>query len=288
MKKIILILIITFVLCIFIYGQDPEEQHGLPIYVQKAGLQSLDDIITAFGEVKPHEDVQLSSQFGGRITQLYVNEGDWVKQNQLVAAVRSKEAEILSAQTYSESNDIKIYSPVSGFCLERFTSSGDIVSAGQSLIRIVSTKKSYLAIRIPEKYINKVTPGCVVNFHNNGKDYTQKLSSVAPVIDSATGTFLSIAELDEKSLRPGMYIPVKILLKSKTVIAVPRSALLTIDGDQVVYVIEKKTALLRKVKTGIRTSNFIEVKEGINPGEVVAVIGNYELGDGIKVEVLTK
>ena len=43
-----------------------------------------------------------------------------------------------------------------------------------------------------------------------------------------------------------------------------------------------------KVTTGIRTSDKIEIVEGLQGGETVVVEGNYALPDGTKVEIATE
>jgi hypothetical protein len=43
-----------------------------------------------------------------------------------------------------------------------------------------------------------------------------------------------------------------------------------------------------KVTTGIRTSDKIEIIEGLQGGETVVIEGNYALPDGTKVEIATE
>lgn len=286
MKKAIYTLLFTITVLIPVFAQDAESQAGLPVHVEPAAIRSMDEVITGFGEVKPYQDVQLTAQFGGRITEFTINIGDLISTNQLVASVRRKEAEILLGNSGEDNNDIKVTSPVSGVCIEKYNSVGDVITAGQPIARIVSTGSSYLAIRIPAEYSDEATVGDTVVFSVGSKELKYSLKTVVPVIDSATGTILCISDLNNSGIAVGTYLQVKILTKTESVVSVRRSALLHVDGEPTIFVVENNKAIKRVVKTGIRTDSYIEIKDGIAVGENVVIIGNYELSDGINVEVV--
>ena len=53
-----------------------------------------------------------------------------------------------------------------------------------------------------------------------------------------------------------------------------------------VYVIdEQNIARRRPVETGLRQNDFIEIEQGVEPGEQVAVLGLVKLRDGVPVSV---
>jgi hypothetical protein len=79
---------------------------------------------------------------------------------------------------------------------------------------------------------------------------------------------------------------------SKTdAVVVPASAvtLETSDANEgtVMVVDAQNVAHETKVTIGIRTTEKIEIVEGLNGGETVVVEGNYALSDGTKVEPQT-
>jgi multidrug efflux pump subunit AcrA (membrane-fusion protein) len=258
---------------------------GMPISVEAAKNVMLDNLIHVIGEIKSSDDVQLASQFGGRIIELDLQVGDTLEKNSIVARLRSGEAEILARKTGDSSNDIQIISPISGFVVEKFVSIGDMVSAGQPIARIVSPAHNYLLLNLASDYLGKVVPNDPVFFAAGGAQISAKVDYVVPVVDPATGTFQAIIELNRRDVFPGFFVEATIRIDQKMAIAVPRSAVLTVDGKKVVFVINKDIATMRDVVTGIETGDFIEVTTGMAIGELVAVKGNFELSDGTAVTI---
>ena len=284
MIKRISIAAICLLCAAFAFGQSA--QTGMPVTVEPVKILPLDAVVRAIGEVKSSQDVKLASQFGGRIMELDIQLGDSLEKNTLVARLRSKEAEILARSAGAAVNDIQIISPISGFVVQKYVSVGDIVAAGQPIARIVSANKSYLSLHLPSDYLGKVAVGSPVDFAVGSVQVKAKVSYVVPIVDPTTGTFRAIVELNRSDLFPGFYVDARILIHHKTAPAVPRSAVLTVDGKPVVFVIKDGKAAMREVQTGIETDSSIEVVNGLSVGELVAVSGNYELSDGTAVTVL--
>jgi Cu(I)/Ag(I) efflux system membrane fusion protein len=86
---------------------------------------------------------------------------------------------------------------------------------------------------------------------------------------------------------------VTVFANSKTdAIVVPASAVTlessNADEGTVIVVDAQNIAHETKVTTGIRTTDKIEIVEGLKGGETVVVEGNYALPDGTKVEIATE
>src|SRR5574340_841053 len=110
-KKVIFIIVgviavagILFATLKFSGGSAPEVQTGK---VQREDLQT---IVSASGEIKPQTYVNIGANAFGKITHLYVQEGDHVKKGQLLAQlenvqsaadVNANEASLQAAQTDS-------------------------------------------------------------------------------------------------------------------------------------------------------------------------------------------
>jgi len=66
-----------------------DRRNRVTVQTQKVSRQDLVSVVTASGEVKPRKYVNISANVSGRITNLYVKEGDTVKQGQVVARIDS-------------------------------------------------------------------------------------------------------------------------------------------------------------------------------------------------------
>jgi len=256
---------------------------GLPVAVQRVTLHLLKEDIQTLGEVKASQDIKVSSQYGGRIMRLNAPLGAYVKQHDVVASIRKKEAEAL--HNLHPIKDLKIPAPISGYVVERYVVTGEIAGAGQPLVRIISAQNPFISITIPGNLLHRVRKGTLLTITENGNSYAAEIATVVPVTDPVSGTFQVIAPLKTADLYPGAVCRVAIHLAEKTVPAVPRTAILTQEGQQIVFVVSAGRAERRVVTTGVRTDELIEVKKGLEIGESVVVVGNYELSDGVAVRV---
>lgn len=66
-----------------------DRRNRITVQTQKVGRQDLVSVVTASGEVRPRKYVNISANVSGRITHLYVREGDTVKAGQVVARIDS-------------------------------------------------------------------------------------------------------------------------------------------------------------------------------------------------------
>jgi len=66
-----------------------DRRNRVTVQTQKVAQTDLVSVVTASGEVKPRKYVNISANVSGRITHLYVREGDTVKAGQVVARIDS-------------------------------------------------------------------------------------------------------------------------------------------------------------------------------------------------------
>lgn len=90
MKKILLIVLAILVAAGLITFMVIKQQSGYTkVLTAKISRQNLSTIISGTGQIKPKTYVNLGATAMGRITHLYVKEGDHVKKGQLVATVEN-------------------------------------------------------------------------------------------------------------------------------------------------------------------------------------------------------
>jgi HlyD family secretion protein len=70
-------------------GVSRSNRAKVAVQTQKASRRDLTSLVSASGEVKPKRYVNIAANVSGRITHLYVKEGDRVKQGQLLARIDS-------------------------------------------------------------------------------------------------------------------------------------------------------------------------------------------------------
>jgi hypothetical protein len=68
-------------------------------------------------------------------------------------------------------------------------------------------------------------------------------------------------------------------------VVIPVEAVLTRQGEQIVFVVEEGLACLRRVTLGQESGEAASVLDGVEPGEQVVSRGQHYLQDGEKVTV---
>jgi multidrug efflux pump subunit AcrA (membrane-fusion protein) len=82
----------------------------------------------------------------------------------------------------------------------------------------------------------------------------------------------------EERLKINMTVNVFFLAEGTgDAIAVPRKAVLGSGGDMFVFVAEGNTYTRTPVVTGVENDRWIEIIEGLAPGDMVVTQGNYQL-----------
>ncbi len=88
------------------------------------------------------------------------------------------------------------------------------------------------------------------------------------------------------ALLPGMFARGDFLLGAHDALTVPQSALVVRDGFSAVFELaEGSRVVLRRVQTGQRTGDRVEVLEGLQPGATLVERGGAFLNDGDLVRV---
>jgi multidrug efflux pump subunit AcrA (membrane-fusion protein) len=89
-------------------------------------------------------------------------------------------------------------------------------------------------------------------------------------------------------LKPGTTVHVSIVAATiKDAVVAPAAALLPAadGGTQVMVVGPDAVAHARKIETGVRDGDLVEVVKGLKPGEQVVTVGGLGLQEGAKVRV---
>ncbi|WMS42828.1 efflux RND transporter periplasmic adaptor subunit [Acuticoccus sp. MNP-M23] len=145
---------------------------------------------------------------------------------------------------------------------------------------------------IPETYFGQIREGQPITATTAafpGREFQGVVDAVDSRIAQTTRAFRVRARLpnEERTLPAGMFMRLSLSLGERDVVAVSDEAILVQGGDSFVFVVEDGKAARRRVTTGLRRNNLIEVKTGVSDGEAVIARGLQSLRDGSQVEVLT-
>jgi HlyD family secretion protein len=118
--------------------------------------------------------------------------------------------------------------------------------------------------------------------------------AVVPRNTRSVGEVLCSVENSSQDLLPNANVSVQIIVhQAKNVLVVPRGAVRDEGAHRYVYVVEVaglggSTQILRRreIRLGINSATSFEVLQGLQEGEEIALPGDVDLSDGIKVKAV--
>ena len=162
---------------------------------------------------------------------------------------------------------------------------GQVVSAGQAVMRLALPDEKEVAIAVPESRLAdlKSAEGVAVNLWADPKiTVPGKVREIAPAADSATRTFLvRIALLDPPpAVRLGMTARVLIGDVSAAPLVVPLTAVVDRGEGAQVWLVKAGKATPQAVQIGAFREDGAVVTAGLGEGEQVIVSGLGQLSPG--------
>lgn len=179
-----------------------------------------------------------------------------------------------------------ITAPFPGVVVERQARTGERVSVGAEVVRVVNPNDLEVVARAPLNYYTYVRAGDELAVEAGERTLSAPLRATVSVGNESRHVFELRLNLEE-ALPVGQTVRVTIPTADvREVLAVPRDALvLRGDGTAVFIVDDDNTARRIRVTTGIGEGDMIEVSGPIQAGDRVVVRGNERLRAGQEVTI---
>lgn len=275
--------------------------------------RALSRSIRAFATVQFDERRQyvVAPKFSGWIEKLFVNAtGDEVARDQILFEVYSPELNVLQQEwllagrssyatdklrnfDYPESGleklrrgerlrTIAIPSPVAGTVIEKMAVEGARFRAGETLFRIVDTSNMWVTAEVYEQDLAFVKMGDTARVTVNawpGRPFEGKVTFIYPGLGKESRTArlrIEVANPDGR-LRADMAATVEISTPlDGSRLAVPESAVID-SGRRQVVLVERGEGRYepRPVKLGARVPGWVQVLDGLRPGERVVTQATF-------------
>jgi len=187
-------------------------------------------------------------------------------------------------------NKSKIRAPFSGVLGLRQVSQGAYVTPNDVLVDLKQISPIKLEFEVPERYLTKVKEGQPLEFTIVGSDrvFTARVYAIGTEISPLTRTFKvrASAKNPDNLLKPGQFAKVSLVTGTKqNAILVPTDAVIPVlDGKQV-YLLRNGRVIAQKVISNDRSSNMVEIVEGLSVGDTIAVGGLLALSDGAAIRI---
>lgn len=184
----------------------------------------------------------------------------------------------------------RVVAPTDGVVEKQLVASGDFVRIGDPIVQIISKKLLRAHLPFPESVAAKLKPGLTIKLTTptSSKEVISVINELKPQVMADSRAIDVIADIrDEADWQPGASVVGRVILGGRNAaIVVPEQSLVLRPAGEVVYVIVGDTAKQKIVKSGLAHNGGIEILEGLNGGEMVAVDGAAFLTDNAKVSIL--
>jgi RND family efflux transporter MFP subunit len=185
----------------------------------------------------------------------------------------------------------RLTAPVAGIVVKLDAQPGVMIPASTPIAVIAVSDRLEARIGIEPSDAAAVKPGqrVLLNAVNRPGAQTMEsvVGSVGAVADAATGSLEVRVPLPERNRwLPGERVQADIEVERKVAWVVPRSAVMPEGEQELMYTIKNGKAQKHTVHIGIFSGGKVEVSgSDLQAGDSVVVQGNYELSDGMAVQL---
>lgn len=191
-------------------------------------------------------------------------------------------------------SDRRIVAPFSGQLGTRRVSPGALVRPGTVITTLDALERVKLDFTVAETFLSELELGLVIEAQSAsypGEKFEGKVTHIDPRLDPVTRsvTVRAVLPNPDLKLRPGMLMRVVLSSGPRQSPSIPERALMTQQSRHFVFVVDEApdglVARRRAVEIGRRRPGYVEVLNGLQPGQRVVTDGLMGLADGKAVVV---
>ena len=255
-------------------------------------LVSRGDITVAVstpGEVSPQNRIELKPPMAGRIEQILVREGDWVKKSQVLALISPPErAALLDAARLKSGEEAArwedaykaapLVAPLTGFIILRRAEPGQTIGSGDA--PLVMADRLIVRAQVDETDMGRIKVGQRAEVSLDAypgvkiPGRVDHLAFEAKQVNNVTVYDIEVELLKDLSiLRSGMTATASIIVTHRrNIVVVPAEALADFEGGVGVMVKRKgKAPGMVPVTVGANDGADMEIIKGLEEGETILI-----------------
>lgn len=183
-----------------------------------------------------------------------------------------------------------VRAPFAGVIGQRLVSVGDYVSNQTPLLTLQTVSPQRVTFTVPERYATILRSGQSVTFQVAalpGRTFTARVDFVDPVVTLPARSIVvkGVTPNGDGRLQAGMFVDVRLATAVRAeATVIPEEAIAPSLSASYVWVVADGKATRRDVTLGVRSPGFVEVIDGLAPGEQVVVGGVDRMSEGAAVQ----
>ncbi len=188
--------------------------------------------------------------------------------------LREAGEQLQTSLTFARKNleDLNVRAPVSGKLSGFNIEVGESIVRGGRLGQIDDPDAYKLNVRIDEYYLGRVDLQQTAVAEHGNREYQLRVSKIYPQVNDGQFEVDMLFEEEPGDLRRGQTLQVRLTLGDNTdAVLIPNGSFYQETGGNWIFVVspDSSEAIRRTVRLGRRNTDFIEVLDGLEPGEKV-------------------
>lgn len=170
-------------------------------------------------------------------------------------------------------DSLNLRAPVTGQLTSFSIQIGQSLQRGERLGQIDSAGRNKLRAQVDEFYLGRVAEGQIATAEVGGRPARMRVSKIYPQVrNGAFEVDLQFVGQEPQNLQRGQTVQIRLTLGDPApALLIPNGAFYNETGGNWVFVVapDGQSAVKRQVRLGRRNADYIEVLEGLDPGERV-------------------
>jgi multidrug efflux system membrane fusion protein len=229
--------------------------------------------------------------------QIAVNKGDTASATALaeqINAYQGQQAIVQQQIDIAQGRASQILSPIDGVIGQVSIVPGGFATPGQVLLTVLDLTHIQVTAHLPISDRLSVAEGAaaVIALTNlQGVQLTGRVVLIGAAADANGQTFqvsIDAANTPDKRVIPNLQAYVTLTVDHSSPVVISRTAILNLDQDPTVYVVEGQVVHRQHVEIGVSDGTYVEVLQGLKPGDLCVVVGNQTFGEGDPVRIISQ
>jgi len=245
------------------------------VQIQTIKKEEASDLLIFPARTYSRVQTNLYAEYEGNVQTLPPNVGQKVERHGLLMTIQNTDPVYQYAP-------VKVLSPVSGVVSAMDVKQGTHVTKGQLLGSITDPSKLRVTIEVPAQDLNSIQAGEKGEFKAaNFQSLPVKVLGVSPLIDPKTGTSTADLEIIQTSVLPAGLVG-QVMIKSGTrqAMMIAEDSVIYRDSKPMLRLLIDHKMKLAPVELGRSNRGMIEIKSGIEAGQIVIMRTSRYLSEG--------
>ena len=217
-----------------------------------------------------------------------------IKNKQQTMLIEEKEAEIAAAIQQNDLNELQrklqlanVVATRSGVVTYVNKNIGANIHEGETLARIADLSSFKVTGSLSDNYLDQIHNGMPVIVRINDTQLRGSVANVYPSVQNSIITFdIQLNERNNKLLRPNMKVDVFLVTQMhNNVLRVANGPAFKGSSPQDVFVVKDNEAIRHSVHTGLSNFDYVEIQDGVKPGDVVITSDMSEYKNSKKLTI---